>query len=112
MSLPLCLSRGEIREDCAKLGDDVPSDPTARRKYFGEAETLERYWFEPGFMYTFNNYQARPDGRTTTVGFGVFSRRASRVPRGLAPAARSGFCDRVFRLRRRGPVSATGPSGS
>ena len=50
---------GEIREDCALLGAGVPTEATARRKYFGDPPTLEAHWFEPGLVYTFNNYQAR-----------------------------------------------------
>ena len=55
---------GEIREDCALLGEGVPAEGTARRKYFGDPSTLEAHWFEPGLVYTFNNYQARARARS------------------------------------------------
>jgi len=49
--------RGEIKEDTTLLGDKtVPSSPEARRKYFSKRENLERFYFNPGLLYTFDYY--------------------------------------------------------
>lgn len=48
---------GEIIEDSTLLGDpSVPRDAAARRKYFSKRENLERFYFEPDLVYTFDFY--------------------------------------------------------
>jgi hypothetical protein len=48
---------GNVIEDTRLLGDDsVPQDGIARRKYFAKNCNLERFYFEPGFVYTFDTY--------------------------------------------------------
>ena len=48
---------GNVIEDTRLLGDDsVPQDGIARRKYFAKNCNLERFHFEPGFVYTFDTY--------------------------------------------------------
>jgi hypothetical protein len=48
--------KGEIVEDCTLLGDDVPKCSERRRKFFCKPENLEKYYFEPSFVYTFDFY--------------------------------------------------------
>jgi len=39
------------------LGDEVPKDGPARRKFFAVEENLSRYFFETDYVYTFDYYQ-------------------------------------------------------
>lgn len=46
---------GNIIEDTSLLGDEsVPQDGVARRKYFSKSSNLDRYYFEPDLVYTFD----------------------------------------------------------
>jgi len=48
---------GSVIEDTHLLEDDsVPQDGVARRKYFAKNCNLERYYFEPEFVYTFDTF--------------------------------------------------------
>jgi hypothetical protein len=48
---------GSVIEDTRLLDDDsVPQDGVARRKYFAKNCNLERYYFEPEFVYTFDTF--------------------------------------------------------
>ncbi|KAL9183693.1 hypothetical protein ACHAXT_004549 [Thalassiosira profunda] len=46
---------GNVMEDTSLLEDDsIPADGVARRKYFSRNCNLERHFFEPGLVYTFD----------------------------------------------------------
>ena len=46
---------GNIIENTVLLGDtNLPQDGVARRKYFSKTCNLQRYYFEPEFVYTFD----------------------------------------------------------
>jgi len=48
---------GNLIEDTSLLGDTaIPRDAIARRKYFAKTSNLEKYYFEPDFVYTFDTY--------------------------------------------------------
>ena len=50
-------SDGNIIEDTSLLEDDsIPQDGVARRKHFAENCNLERHYFEPDLVYTFDFY--------------------------------------------------------
>lgn len=48
---------GNLIEDTSLLSDTaIPRDAIARRKYFAKTSNLEKYYFEPDFVYTFDTY--------------------------------------------------------
>ena len=48
---------GNLIEDTSLLGDSaIPRDAITRRKYFAKTSNLEKYYFEPDFVYTFDTY--------------------------------------------------------
>jgi len=47
---------GKIIENTQILGHEVPKSSERRRKYFSKHENLEKYYFEPAYIYTFEFY--------------------------------------------------------
>jgi len=57
-----------IDENTALLNDpDVPKNGDKRRKYFGVQRNLEKFYFEPGLVYTFDYYQHYFDATQMTL---------------------------------------------
>ena len=53
-----------IKENTALLGAEVPRDGEKRRKFFATSQNLERFFFEPDLVYTFDYYQHYMDMKT------------------------------------------------
>jgi len=49
-------AHGEVEEETSLLGNDVPRDAAKRRKFFSKKKNAEKFYFEPGLLYTFDFY--------------------------------------------------------
>eukprot|EP00592_Proboscia_alata_P008141 CAMPEP_0194367070 /NCGR_PEP_ID=MMETSP0174-20130528/15173_1 /TAXON_ID=216777 /ORGANISM="Proboscia alata, Strain PI-D3" /LENGTH=350 /DNA_ID=CAMNT_0039142639 /DNA_START=79 /DNA_END=1131 /DNA_ORIENTATION=+ len=47
---------GDVIEDTSLVGIGIPKDPEKRKKYFSKRKNLEKYYFQPGLVYTFDFY--------------------------------------------------------
>lgn len=54
---PPDIAAHELPEDMRHAGHEIPDERWARRKYFSKQANLEKYYFEPGLVYTFDFYQ-------------------------------------------------------
>jgi len=46
-----------VKEETGLLGAEVPDEPERRRRFFAKRENLERFYYEPDLVYTFDCYQ-------------------------------------------------------